>query len=559
MSIAASLSCPWSLPLAEDLSLPTGLAALHAGLHCPWALPTPVSALCGMSWVLTSRVEAGFDAAYALVERDIVQGALLCPWALHDAGLSIAPGIGATLGGRLLELLSVELSASEDACCLSGVLEIAHPADWRRATQGMELVLSVGDSPIVLLVDDKTRTEEFGTLRLEIECRSPACRLDAPYALALTRTWENTTARTIAQELCDAAGVALRWDTCDWPVALFSVEQRAPLQIIDSVSTEAAVLVSDFDGTLVVQYRHPVSPNRYAQVTPALIIDDHAHVLRLWQETEYRPGYNTVDIVSGTTDSGEGLWIEEWSAAPDGEDYRLAHWQRMVAVFAHPWRAVCLEVSGCPVSIHDQGVLSFEQEEYVEIKAGRGKLGYPVRTVLELEHRCQDLGAVTCQGRDVSTAEPGYGMLRMRYRTRCRCFLVESGVAEKVQVRASASGSFPVAEAGQAPLLARVTRAPGDVPAPGLVMDPLCTAPAIARQRGRNFLDEQGFDKLRYEAQTSLMPLVLPGATAAVGLTGFAESFRAKVTGWSLTAGQDQPPVLAWDLERSLARGSSDG
>ncbi len=552
MSIAASLSCPWSLPLAVELSLPVGLALVHAGLHCPWAMHAPVSASCAMPWVLTSQARAEFYAPHALAQANAVQGGLLCPWAMHDAGLSVAPDISATLGGRPLELLSVELSASEDACCISGVLEAACPADWRRATQGMELVLSLGAFSVTLLVDDKTRTEEFGSRRLEIEFRSPAGRLDEPLAPVITRTWEDTTARAIAQELCDAAGVTLRWNICDWPVALFSVEQRTPLQIIDSVSTEAAVLVSDFDGALVVQYRHPVSPTRYAQAIPALHIDDHAHVLRLWQETEYRPGYNAVDIVSGTANSGEGLWIEEWSASPTGEHYRLAHWQRMVAVFAHPWRSVSLSASGCPVTIHDQGVLTFASEESVEIKAGRGKLAYPAGTALEFEHRCQDLGAVTCQGREVSTSEPGYGMLRIRYRARCRRFLVESGSMEKVQVCAMASGAYPVGELGQAPLLARVARAPGNVPAPGLLMDPLCTAPAIARQRGRNLLDDQGFDKLRYEAQTPLMPLVLPGAVASVGLTGFAESFRAKVTGWSLTAGADQAPALAWDLERSL-------
>lgn len=552
MSIAASLYCPWSLPLAANLALPVGLATAHPELHCPWAMQAPVSTDCAMPWVLTSRVQAGFHAPHSLAQGNAVRGVLLCPWAMHDAGLSVAPDISATLGGRPLELLSVELSASEDACCISGVLECACPADWRRATQGMELVLHVGDIPITLFVDDKTRTEEFGSLRLEIEFRSPAGRLDAPLATVVTRTWENTTARAIAQELCDAVGITLQWNICDWPVALFSVEQRTPLQIIDSVSTEAAVLVSDLDGALVVQYRHPVSPTRYDQAIPALHIDDHQHVLRLWQETEYRPGYNAVDILSGATNSGEGLWIEEWSASPAGEHYRLAHWQRMVAVFAHPWRPVSLSASGCPVTIHDQGVLSFEHEEYVEIKAGRGKLAYPPRTVLEFEHRCQDLGAITCQGREVSTSESGYGMLRIRYRARCRRFLVESASMEKVQVRASSTGAFPATEAAQAPLLARVARAPGNNPAPGLVMDPLCTAPAIARQRGRNFLDEQGFDKLRYEAQTPLMPPVLPGAVASVGLTGFAESFRAKVTGWSLTAGADQAPALAWDLERGL-------
>jgi hypothetical protein len=566
VSIAASLSCPWSmatlrqdlampwsLPLAVDFSLPVGLSAVHAGLHCPWAMQAPVSTDCAMFWVLTSQVRAGFDAPHALAQGNAVQGGLLCPWALHDVGLSVAPDISATLGGRPLELLSMELSASEDACCISGVLEAACPADWRRATQGMELVLGLGAFSISLLVDDKTRTEEFGSQRLEIECRSPAGRLDAPLAAAITRTWENTTARAIAQELCDAAGITLQWKIRDWSVALFSVEQRTPLQIINSVSTEAAVLVSDFDGALVVQYRHPVSPTRYAQAIPALHIDDHEHVLRLWQETEYRPGYNAVDIVSGTTNSGEGLWIEEWSASPTGEHYRLAHWQRMVAVFAHPWRSVSLSASGCPVTIHDQGVLAFAWEESVEIKAGRGKLAYPAGTVLEFEHRCEDLGSITCQGREVSTSVPGYGMLRIRYRARCRRFLVESASMEKVQVRASATGAFPAAETAQVPLLARVVRTPGNNPAPGLVMDPLCTAPAIARQRGRNFLDEQGFNKLRYEAQTPLMPPVLPGAVASVGLTGFAESFRAKVTGWSLTAGADQTPTLAWDLERSLA------
>ncbi len=554
MSVTTILNLSWSMSAFHfSSSLIWSMAHTCGEVDCPWSMNAPVTAERALPYALTSHARRGLEVPYVLAGGTPVRAELLCAWGGNIPSGVVSQGVLATLGGRAVELASVELSASQDSYCLAGVVELAHVADWSRAETGMELLLQVGGDKVRLLVDDKSRTQEFGSDSLELDCRSPTSRLDEPYAAVITGSWENVSARAIVQELCDASGVGLVWEICDWTVRLFSVERTPPIDAIQAVITEAAVALSACDGSLVVRYRHPVSPGVYGATPPELIIDDSEHILRLWQETDFRPGYNAVDILSDTSDSGEGIWLEDWSALPTGEDLQLADWQRMVAVFSHPWSAPSVVATTPDAALFPQGEHVLEYEETIEIVEGRGSVSYPAQELLETEYPGANLGSVVCSGKNVTTAIAGYSMLRLRYSARYKRFLVESGLGEKVQLVATA-GDAAAAASGRDSLLARVVRAPGDVTAPELIMDPLCTDITIARQRGRNFLDEQGYDKLCYEARTPILPLVLPGAVASVGLTGFSEHFRAKVTGWSLTAAQGRLPHVAWDLERSRAK-----
>jgi hypothetical protein len=102
-----------------------------------------------------------------------------------------------------------------------------------------------------------------------------------------------------------------------------------------------------------------------------------------------------------------------------------------------------------------------------------------------------------------------------------------------------------------------VIRAPGDKYAPDII-DELCTADNVGRERGRNYLDENGFDKALYEL--SLSPVaVMPatGITVAVADASLGETFRGKLIGWSITVSQhtaDAPVSIQTQLsiERSL-------
>lgn len=106
-------------------------------------------------------------------------------------------------------------------------------------------------------------------------------------------------------------------------------------------------------------------------------------------------------------------------------------------------------------------------------------------------------------------------------------------------------------------MLLRVIRGTGDKRADNII-DPLCTSRGVARQRGRNCLDEEGFNKTQYNLDMPYTVLPLPGQVVQVDDASIGESFKAKVAGWSLkvTAQTDSSPVsvdVAMTLERSEA------
>lgn len=91
--------------------------------------------------------------------------------------------------------------------------------------------------------------------------RNRTALLAHPYALPLSKTWGQTTGRSIAQELCDACEVSLDWQIEDFPVLhnSFSAANEVPAQVLDRlVRVVGAGLRATKTGALVVRRRQYV-------------------------------------------------------------------------------------------------------------------------------------------------------------------------------------------------------------------------------------------------------------------------------------------------------------
>ena len=65
------------------------------------------------------------------------------------------------------------------------------------------------------------------------------------YAEQITKTWADTTAKTVAHELCLAAGIVLDWQTVDWPLASgkLAVKHKRPIEIIRVLANAVGAII----------------------------------------------------------------------------------------------------------------------------------------------------------------------------------------------------------------------------------------------------------------------------------------------------------------------------
>jgi hypothetical protein len=347
------------------------------------------------------------------------------------------------------------------------------------------------------------------------------------------------------------AGLTLDWRILDWPLASFEVQEQTPLAALATLKTEAAVLLSEPDGVVRVQYRHPISPSRYGEQTPELLLSDYEDIQELDEEYDPRPGYNAVLVLDEQGEATQLVELREWTGTPgSGETDALAPRQRCVAVFAWPYVELSLR-SHCDCEILPQGRLEFDYEETVAFTNGEASVSYAPLALTGWTWLCGDLGTVRASGKTLSSALAGQGLLAVAYRVACQRFLVERKSAGKTQLWVEAEDTAVTSS----PRLIRVTRWPADREAPECILDPLCVTSATKIQRGRNYLDEEGYSKQRYEAGAPFRAPVAPGAVALVRDASLGESFYAKVLGWTLSASATTEGLavsMRWDLERSV-------
>ena len=449
------------------------------------------------------------------------------------------------MDGREIEFIDLSMETDEDSYCISCTVRLARVEDWANVGIGEALTVLLDAAQYLFMVDSKSRETSSVRPDLLLTARSPASRLDTPYAEALAMSWENTNAKAIAEQL--VAGVVLDWRITDWPVKSFSASGMSPLQALTTLVTEACALVSTPGGALIVQYKYPVSPFRIEEAAVALQLSDRDHIELLRQDFDFQPGYDAVDVLDGTSQATETIQLTEW-AGPDGDDAPiLPPGQRMLAFTSWPYREVNLRTSSCDAAVTFVSSELVTTEEVISIENGVGTLSYPAESILSSEYRCANLGQVTVVGGNVFTQELGQSLLRIKYNFRVQLFLLEGPALEQVQVWGEVE---EVTVNG--PLLVRVVRNQGRNPAPDVVVDTQCQALAIAVERGRNYLAEVGSSKYLYSIRTRPMAPPLPGSVVEVAEEALGQVFRAKLTGWSFEQQDDGVAHISWDVERSI-------
>ena len=80
----------------------------------------------------------------------------------------------------------------------------------------------------------------------------------------------------------------------------------------------------------------------------------------------------------------------------------------------------------------------------------------------------------------------------------------------------------------------QVSRSPADNQAEDIVAE-LANEEIAGKERGRNYLDEFGFNKTDFDLELKYLNMPLPGKIVKVDDASLGESFKGKITGWELT------------------------
>ena len=455
--------------------------------------------------------------------------------------------------------ITCTVTGDRDSYCLQADITLGDRTEWMRVTQGMPVTVRIGAQEINVLVDSKSMTRRWGAKRqFSVHCRSATSRMDEPYADLLDQSWTNTTARTVAQEVCGANGITLEWNVVDWPLSSVSAESETPIAFLDRLISEACVLQTGWDGsTLRVEYRYPVSPTLYDGTAPELVLSSRENTLSLSSEREEMPCYNSVVIMDPSSESSQITRSLQVWAGPDGDldaaALDLTDWQQIVAFVAWPLSSATLESSGCDAQIFDKGLQTFTYTETVAFVQGEVSTTWPTGEVSSVKWLCRDLGTITVSGNGKAlTAEiASQSLAEITYVFQVHLYLVESPSGDSVQLEVVEDDS----DADTSTAITTVARDPGDRPSPGVTADELCTNVAIASQRGRNYLDQYGFNKVRHVIQTPGMELVRTGAVAEIRVHDLGETSRGMITGFTLSIvkdGDTTKTTVDWDIEESL-------
>jgi hypothetical protein len=208
----------------------------------------------------------------------------------------------------VLDLQAATVTGDLDSFAWTVDLTVPDEDAWLSCTPGRRLTLAMGGLTLALLLESRSRDLQSGSFGWTATARTLSCRLDAPYAAALTQSWGETTARDAAEGLAAACGLALSWEVCNWtlPAGRLTAAAETPATVLARIAASCGAVVQPVPaGGVRVIYKYPVGVTEYATATPVATFSDDVDVTTLSESFVAGVGYNAVTVVDNraTTDA----------------------------------------------------------------------------------------------------------------------------------------------------------------------------------------------------------------------------------------------------------------
>ena len=409
---------------------------ISAKRRLAWAVAGPVSARHKAKWSYLASVSNSHRTTWQYLPKNPVSQHMRSTWAIAPDQTATNIPINATLKrldtDEFIDFYSISISGDEDSWLWSFNVEIEDLAIWQvlQADNDLPMVLeaSVNGHEFRFIAEGRSKSRRRGKASYSITGRSPTVVLGDRYSEQITKTWADTTAKTVAVELCSGKGIALDWQTVDWPLASgkLAVKNKRPIDVIRMLANAVgAIIQSTPGGDLVVRPRHPVSPTKYSEVVPDQIITDADDIFDISESWEHRPGYNSVDITDKGTASEPKVRVSVANTSVPTA--------KVLKVSVVPWQMVVLEhTAKDKMDIAYQGHEVEQKTEIVTISDGRGRVSQPWYGTVDFQWLYRDLGAVEVdEDGSISSGVIGNSVLKITYSTKHHRFLAVS--EEKIE------------------------------------------------------------------------------------------------------------------------------
>jgi len=277
----------------------------------------------------------------------------------------------------------------------------------------VEVSFKLGLETFALIIEKPDSNDTAYTF--QVTGRSRSVLLAEPYSPAITKTWTDTSALSIVQELCDNAGVSLVWSVMDWDIKSYVADKRYPIDIISELTGDTdlgAKIQSLPNGSLTVIYYPVCSPNKLVQQTPDFVISTSKNLFTRARQFINNRNYNSVLVTaenSGNSATAPTVSIE---SIADGLD-------RLLKVGVSPFVAVSEinlhHASGDNVAVWYEGVYSETVTDQLIVQDGKAQLSKSFDSLVSVQWHQDVVGTLSIDSRGAVSTSEGFGLATVVY------------------------------------------------------------------------------------------------------------------------------------------------
>lgn len=372
----------------------------------------------------STQLGASIGSNYDLNDFDLVSVNNQAWYSDQSAGLlETTPVAKVVLRGRPIEFVgSITLSSDESGIAWNGSVSLANLEDYYSIDVGTEISIFIGSDEYVLNVTEKGLSRSFSSIDMTVSLSSFIAtkadeEIDSSYAGYLA-----------SEAVADALGMSLSWGVVDWilPVsANFYQATRYDIarEIVESIG---AVIRSNNDGSIRVEYLYPVSVDKLNSVGSNLVISDMDQILESSESLRKSDGYNRFTLTNEDESEGDSHDFN-YTSVNENKGY--------VDVFMQSKRPdIDLGTTGSDqVEISNVEFLEVTLTESIEIKSGVSSVAHEISSIKGYKYAYQNLGSVTHNGGSISTEIDGYSVLEITYTTIRARWMVANANTELTQ------------------------------------------------------------------------------------------------------------------------------
>ena len=385
-------------------------------------------------------VDMSFLSSYRGKDTQPVAAApLFAPYRSMEA-VSLPPAdvCKVIVNGVAVDPIRLSITWSRQQAAIEAELEFADASVYVLANRHAPAEIDLWGYHFDLVVDGRSRHEEFGQWSCTVRLASPSVKIEYPWAGTVDGELTGL-ASEIAQTL--AGEITVSWQTIDWYImpGRWIAASEPPLSLLQKLaSAVGAIILPMPDGSISVQPLYPVPVPEWAISKAEKAISTVLDVFSIETSGEHKDGLNSIQI-SDQEEAADTIRIEE------DTDKKLST-TTQVLVYQTPWtddfslthRGDDSTARIDPMGIEERTII----EEEILVQDGNGSAAYPVYAILAAKYNKLNLGTPTySEDGSVKTAIEGDSILLLSYKTRARRYFVsEMTMADLLLVAASSEG-----------------------------------------------------------------------------------------------------------------------